>query len=372
MKIFKNESERNEFLINNLDDILWIIDLNLNTVYVSPSIEKQLGFTVEERMFQHPKKQLTHNSYKKSLNALFEELQKEKKEESDPSRSRRIEVKYYHKNGSTIWFENLISGIRDESGNLIGLHGVSRNITERKKFEEKLRNSLNTTEFYKDLLAHDMANVLNNIHSSINLLKMREKSEKISNNKKKLWKLLNHQIKRGTTLISNVRKLSLVDEEEFFLEKMDLKKLLKQAIKSLHPQFQDNELHIIEKYPEESVMVNGNNLLLDAFENILLNGCIHNDNEKICLWIEISKEKENEKASLKIEFKDNGRGITDVRKQLIFNRDHKKGILSKGMGIGLSLVSKIISNCEGRIWVENRIKNEETLGSNFIIILPKI
>lgn len=49
-----------------------------------------------------------------------------------------MEVEYIHKDGSTVWMENVISGIRDEHGTLIGLHGVSRDITDRKRAEEQL------------------------------------------------------------------------------------------------------------------------------------------------------------------------------------------------------------------------------------------
>jgi signal transduction histidine kinase len=42
------------------------------------------------------------------------------------------------------------------------------------------------------------------------------------------------------------------------------------------------------------------------------------------------------------------------------------------MGIGLSLVAKLIELYRGNIWVENRIKGDSTKGSNFIIILPLV
>ncbi|MBD3197790.1 MAG: hypothetical protein GF317_22250, partial [Candidatus Lokiarchaeota archaeon] len=43
---------------------------------------------------------------------------------------------------------------------------------------------------------------------------------------------------------------------------------------------------------------------------------------------------------------------------------------TKGMGIGLSLVSELIRMYNGNISVENRILNDYTKGSNFIILLP--
>ncbi len=45
---------------------------------------------------------------------------------------------------------------------------------------------------------------------------------------------------------------------------------------------------------------------------------------------------------------------------------------SEGMGIGLSLVAKLIELYSGNIWVENRINGDSTKGSNFIILIPLI
>jgi len=43
-----------------------------------------------------------------------------------------------------------------------------------------------------------------------------------------------------------------------------------------------------------------------------------------------------------------------------------------GMGLGLSLVAKIVKSYNGKIWVEDRIRGDYTQGSNFVIILPEL
>ena len=58
-----------------------------------------------------------------------------------PDRSVRIEAEYYHKDGSTVWMENSVKAIRDIDGEMIGLHGISRDISESKRAERKLRDS---------------------------------------------------------------------------------------------------------------------------------------------------------------------------------------------------------------------------------------
>ncbi|MFA5400524.1 MAG: sensor domain-containing diguanylate cyclase [Dehalococcoidia bacterium] len=127
------------FLADNTHDILWTMDLNLHTTYVSPSIESALGFTPEERMKQDVTQQLTPESLALTQETLVQELEYEQSGQSDPNRVLIIESEYYHKDGSTLWFENAITSIRDEKGLLTGVQGVSRNIMERKQLEQKLK-----------------------------------------------------------------------------------------------------------------------------------------------------------------------------------------------------------------------------------------
>jgi PAS domain S-box-containing protein len=136
------ESEKKYRLITEkMTDIVWIQDMNLRTVYVSPSIKTMLGFTPEERLAQDVHEQLTPESMSIALDVMAKELALEQQAQADPERKIIIELEYYHKDGSTRWIENIISGIRDNQGVLTGLHGVSRDITKRRHLEQELRES---------------------------------------------------------------------------------------------------------------------------------------------------------------------------------------------------------------------------------------
>jgi len=69
------------------------------TTYVSPSIERMLGFTPEERMSQKVDQQLTPKSQKLVLQTLSVELGLEKAKGADLNRSVTMELEYYHKDG---------------------------------------------------------------------------------------------------------------------------------------------------------------------------------------------------------------------------------------------------------------------------------
>lgn len=139
----KDSESKYQFLAERMADVVFTLDLDLATTYVSPSIERMLGFTPDERMVQPVDQQLTRKSQILVFETLVAELEREKKEKSaDPDRALTLELEYYHKNGSVRSLSTHIRGIRDGEGNLTGFYGSHHDVTERRKAEEDLRKSV--------------------------------------------------------------------------------------------------------------------------------------------------------------------------------------------------------------------------------------
>jgi PAS domain S-box-containing protein len=130
----KQSEERYRFLAENMADIVWTMDLGFKTIFVSPSVEKVLGFTPEERKRQTLEEMLTPESMQRTLEVLSRELQHEQ-DGADPERPVIVEVEYYRRDGSTLWVENSLKALRDKDGVLIGMYGSSRDISLRKAAE---------------------------------------------------------------------------------------------------------------------------------------------------------------------------------------------------------------------------------------------
>ncbi len=142
----KSSFEKNQDLLNKINDVIWKMNLDLNLTYVSPACEKLIGFTTQERLSQNLEVQMTPASYQKAVTLFANEIAKDKEAGVDPDRAITIDLEYYHKDGRTRWFENVVSWDRADDGTIIGLQGVSRDITERRlayqalcESEEKFR-----------------------------------------------------------------------------------------------------------------------------------------------------------------------------------------------------------------------------------------
>ncbi len=134
----RKSEEKFKFLAENMADIVWTLDMDLNATYVSPSIEKVLGFTPEERKRQKLEEMVTPDSLERIMALFLKELQSEEKQSSNPDRSEAIDIEYYHRNGSVVWMENFVKIQRNKKGKMVGVYGASRDITERKNVQEAL------------------------------------------------------------------------------------------------------------------------------------------------------------------------------------------------------------------------------------------
>ena len=131
------------FLTENINDILWTADLDFNITYESNSLGKVLGYDPKERLGQEATKYMTTESRDKALGVLHMELTRDRDKGVNPERDVKVELEYFHRNGSIVWLESIVSILRDDAGNIAGFYGVSRDITERKHAENALKESEN-------------------------------------------------------------------------------------------------------------------------------------------------------------------------------------------------------------------------------------
>ncbi len=125
----------------NLPDIVWSLDGKLKPTYVTPSVQKHLGFSHEEvrnRNFTATLTPSSRDQFKRALQMLRLGI--------NPT---MLDLEHRHKNGTGFWFETQVSGMFNSEKSLTGCICVSRNIDRRKQAESalKLSNALFQTAF---------------------------------------------------------------------------------------------------------------------------------------------------------------------------------------------------------------------------------
>ncbi|MBW1717917.1 MAG: PAS domain-containing protein, partial [Deltaproteobacteria bacterium] len=146
------ESERRyRLLAENAKDVIWAVDMNMRPTYMSPSITHLLGYSVEEATALPMEVVYAPASFENAMKVLAEELAIENMEQKDLFRSRTLELELNHKDGSIVPVEVKFSFIREPDGRPAMILAIARDITERKRMEEALRES---EEFSSSLLTN--------------------------------------------------------------------------------------------------------------------------------------------------------------------------------------------------------------------------
>jgi PAS domain S-box-containing protein len=141
------ESEAHyRLLAENVSDVIWVRDMRLRPLYISPSVTRLRGYSIEEAMAQTIFEALTPASREVAQQALAHALSLERTGESTPDRFTTMELETTRKDGSTVWIELRATFLRDQAGRPIGILGVNRDISERKQAEERLRHAYDTLE----------------------------------------------------------------------------------------------------------------------------------------------------------------------------------------------------------------------------------
>ncbi|MGA3282607.1 MAG: PAS domain S-box protein [Smithella sp.] len=158
-KALRESEEKYRWVLNNMADVVVVMDMNLRFTYVSPSIMLMRGYTAEEATAQTIEQVMTPESLQIVSRFFEEEMKLEASGTADPARSRILEVEEYRKDGSIVLMENHLSFLRDETQKAVGIISLTRDITERRRAEEKLRESENKYRLLADNV-HDVIFVL--------------------------------------------------------------------------------------------------------------------------------------------------------------------------------------------------------------------
>ena len=131
--------ERHRLLAENANDVIWTMGADGSIGYVSPAIERVRGITPAEAMTQTldqihtPQSMAMVMDYFEKLGAAFRE--------SLPPEKFCGELEYLRKDGSIMWADVQVIPLLAEDGKLIELLGVSRDISERKAYEESIKQA---------------------------------------------------------------------------------------------------------------------------------------------------------------------------------------------------------------------------------------
>lgn len=281
------------------------------------------------------------------------------------------------KDGTTFWGSIVITALHDDEGNTIGFSKVTRDLTEKKLADDRLKLYAQDIEFrnkqleeYAYIASHDLQEPLRKIQIFSEMLEYNLNNETAA--KKNLDKI-NQAAKRMSALIKDVLKYSQLSRTDEVFLPVDLNEVIENVkedfdllIEEKNVEIAQNKLPIIKGIPIQ---------IHQLFSNLISNSIkFCSVNPKIEITAEDLPESESGRYSdlnlnrsyTRITFKDNGLGFEQQYGEQVFKMFKRLGGNYSGTGIGLALCKKIVDNHSGTI----NVNSSPGIGTTFTICLP--
>lgn len=261
------------------------------------------------------------------------------------------------KNGKVQTFLAAKSPLKNIQGKIIGLIGISRDITVRKQQER-----------YKDefmgIVSHELKTPVTSLKAYTQVLK-----KKLARNGETTFLALltkmDAQINKLAKLINDLLDITKIEggKVRFNLEKFSFSQLLGEIIDEVQRTTQTHEIILIKK---QHIHIYADRDRIGQVVTNLLTNAIKYSPRANRVFVSLQTEKKQ----LKVSVQDFGMGIAKEKQHYVFKRFYRSNgnsdLTFPGIGLGLYISEEIIKRHGGKIWVES----EQEKGSIFHFTLP--
>ncbi len=314
--------ERFRRLSENAQDMIFRLRLKprVEFEYVNPASAAILGYTPEEH-YSDPS--VSFRIIHPDDRALFESVSNR-----DSGRFGPIVLRWIHKDGRVVWTEGRAVPILDDSGSIVAVEGMIRDITDRKRMEDAIVQLNDILKLINKTMRHDTLNELTVVSGALELY-AQDKDEKYLEN-------ASRAVNRCVDLIKRMKEL------ESFVSAG--RSLLPVKVRSVIDE-------VVRRYPVKSKISGDATVLADealssVFDNIIRNAVVHGGTDRIDVRIGAKRDE------FEVRIADHGSGIPPNIKEKIFDEGYSYGE-RRGTGLGLYLVEKTMERYGGSVRVED-------------------
>ena len=363
--------EKFRIITENSSDIIWHMDSNFRTTYISPADERIRGFKTETVIGSYLWSILKPEGIELLKKANDERIILEKT--GVKSVPVIYELEHICKDGNWIWVEATATPCYDENGEISGYHGVTRDISERKKTEEALVESelrLRISNAEKDkfftIIAHDLKSPFNSIISYSDLLTKNIKKNNFQD-LEKFSLIINNSSKKAMDLLSNLMDwaLSQTGRLEFNPVHFDIYDVLVENV-FLFEDIARRKSIIIKNMAQENLFVYADKRMVNTVLRNLISNAIKFTSKDGSIEILAKIEQ----GKVEVGLSDTGIGLSAEAIEKLFRSD-VKNIIPKtedksGNGLGLILCKEFVGIHQEKIWIESKLGK----GSTFYFTMP--
>ncbi|HET9863124.1 MAG TPA: ATP-binding protein [Steroidobacteraceae bacterium] len=343
----------------SIDYGVWVADAEGRAIYISDSLLKLIGFTMEQAAGDGWCAALHPDDVADTV-AAWKECARTGNSWYRENRMKGVDGKYH---------AILAQGvpIRDAGGRIQRWAGINLDITRLKNTELALLEADRRKDEFLATLAHELRNPLAPIRNAVRIL-----DSDAADERQRKWgrEVISRQVHRMSLLLDDLLDVSRITRGQLELRKdyVELKAVVNEAVETARPLMDAKKHQLSVSLPPESMRLEADPLRLSqVIGNLLTNAAKYTDPGG-----QIRLEARIENAELRISIRDNGIGLSEQVIPALFTMfsqvnsaiDRAEG----GLGIGLALVKGLVALHGGRVEVRSEGLGK---GSEFIVHLPK-
>jgi PAS domain S-box-containing protein len=281
---------------------------------------------------------------------------------------RNLEVRRIRRDGIVIEASLAVSPIRDKDDNVIGFLHLARDITEKKRYEQRLKELDQMKSAFVSNVSHELRTPLTAIKASADNMLDRLLGDL---NEKQVGYLtrIKSNTDRLARLISDLLDLSTIEAGKINLRLMNLPlvALVREAVESLRPVATEKLIHLkIVSADPKAIAWADRDKVIQVLMNLIGNALKFTP-PRGKVTVAVTK---NAAAWMQISVTDSGPGIPVEEVSNVFGRfyqiDRAGKQKTQGTGLGLAISKALVEMHGGKIWVESEVGK----GSTFYFTLP--
>jgi len=348
----EESEERFRTLVEAAGEVIWSADLSMKLAYISPSVTKLLGYSVEEMLAMDPLSTISPESRERVIHAIGREILLQQKTTGPSYLSNAQEIEHRRKDGSNVWVEMTTTFLRDGNGRPTGILGIWRDISQRKRVDD-LKSDFVTT------VAHELRTPLTSIRGCSELLLVA--SDLTPDEQRECLAHINRQSVVLADIVTDMLDIARMEsgkELHMHLIRCNVSEQIRLLVATYRAQSSTH--HFETDLPDEPiVLLTDEHRMRDVFDNLLSNAVKYSPNGGT---IRVTCQVTGKECVFTVE--DQGIGMSPQQVQRVFDKfyraDHSNTAMP-GMGVGMTIVKYIIEAQGGKVWVESSVGKGTTV-----------
>ena len=286
-------------------------------------------------------------------------------------RLEHVETVRRHKSGRSVYVSITVSPIRDGNGRIIGASKVARDISDRIKIEEALRELSRKKDDFISTISHELRTPMNAVIGLTGLLQL---SKNLGEKERKYVDTLKISADSLMELINDLLDFAKLEANSVELEKAEfsLAEQVQNALSIIEVKAAEKQLalHVAIEVAPDRYFIGDPMRLRQILMNLLSNAVKFTKRGTIEVSVTEEPDAGANISSISIRVKDSGVGIPYDKQTAIFEKftqgDASINRRFGGSGLGLAISKSLAELMDGRIYLES----EPGVGSIFTLQIP--